>query len=115
MSKPTMYTYTKAAFISTPKCFRIDLAKTIMTLIPAISPEASALSFAPVPPRTVAASAGITTTRTQDILALVKEAFNMRTTRNGDVLIDFILIDDSTTGPTVAATSAPAATLLITV
>ena len=51
----------------------------------------------PVPPRTVAETDGITTSKSQDLLALVKEATNKRQNKDGCDIIDVLLIDGSQT------------------
>ncbi len=92
-SKAALDTWTKAAYISTPIQFRINLAGTTLTEIEGAVQD---MPLAPIPPRTIAETIGINTDRAQDILCLVKKTTNRRTIPDGTVLVDALLIDGST-------------------
>jgi hypothetical protein len=91
LSKSCFDTWTAAAYISTPKPFRINLGTS--TLAAVSEQEGQAMPLAPVPPRTIAETVCISTSKTQDVLCLVKAVINRRTTKTHTVLVDAILID----------------------
>ena len=112
LSKTVLDSFTNAAFISTPVPHRVDLAKS--TLTPA---SLDTLPTHPVPPRTVADLAVITTNRSTDLLAVIKEASELRLSSKGVPIVDVTLIDGSTlpTGSTAGASQPGAAKATIVV
>ena len=104
LSKTILDTWTAVAYISSPKQFRVNMAKSILTALPASSVEAKKMPQAPVPPRTVAETVCITTNKCCDVLALVKSATNKRQNRAGEDIIDCVIIDDSMTDSKERAT-----------
>ena len=95
LSKVSLDTWTSTTSISSPKAFRLNLEKTTCEQIAAGDALAQQIPLAPVPPRTVGETAKVTTNKTQDLFAVVKAATNKRTTRDGNDIIDAVLIDDS--------------------
>lgn len=95
LSKISLDTWTSTTSISSPKAFRLNLEKTTCEQIAAGDAFAQQIPLAPVPPRTVGETAKVTTNKNQDLLAVVKAATNKRTTREGNDIIDAVLIDDS--------------------
>ena len=95
LSKVSLDTWTSTTSISSPKAFRLNLEKTTCEQIAAGDALAQQIPLAPVPPRTVGETAKVTTNKSQDLLAVVKAATNKRTTRDGNDIIDAVLIDDS--------------------
>ena len=95
LSQISLDTWTSATSISSPKAFRLNLQKTTCQQIGAEDALAQQIPLAPVPPRTVGETAKVTTNKQQDLLAIVKDATNKRTTRDGIDIIDAVLIDDS--------------------
>ena len=93
LSKTALDTWTTPAWISTPKPFRVNLASSTLTL--ATLAEASKMPSEPVPPRTVAETVCITSTKMQDLIAVVKEVKKRRQNKSGMVILDAILIDGS--------------------
>ena len=84
---------TTPAHISTPLQFSVDLKRST------ISPNKNTdlekdLVQSPVPPRTVAETSQVTTTRYQDLLALVTKVDPLRQTKRGEVL-DVTVMDGS--------------------
>ena len=109
LSQTKLDTWTSAAFISSPKPFRVNMQTSTLIDVPADSIEARSMAAAPVPPRTVAETAGILRNKSCDVIALVKGTANKRETKDGKHVVDVVLIDDSTT------TSGERATLPTTV
>ena len=58
----------------------------------------------PIPPRSVADIARITTKRSTDLIAIVKDVGEQRTTKSGLVVADVTLIDNSESSAGVLAT-----------
>jgi hypothetical protein len=97
LSKISLDTWTPSTSISSPKAFRLNLEKTTCVHIAAGDALAQQIPLAPVPPRTVAETAKVTTNKTQDLLAVVQAATKKRQTRDSIDIIDAVLIDDSKT------------------
>ena len=97
LSKTQLDTWTSPAYISSPKPFRVNLGKSTLTPMASSNDVAKKMPQAPVPPRTVAETAGITSSKSQDLLALVKEVANKRKNKDGKDIIDVVLIDGSKT------------------
>ena len=76
---------TTPAFISTPLKVSVDIKKSTVKLNENADLE-NQLVQSPVPPRTVAETSKITTTRHQDLLALVTKVDPLRQTKRGEVL-----------------------------
>ena len=99
LSKVALDTYTQAAFISTPVPFRVDLAKSTMNRRESDDPTGARLRDTmptmPIPPRTVADVARITTNRPTDLIAVVKQLERERESKGGRTIADVDLIDDS--------------------
>ena len=96
-------TWTSTTFISSPVPFRVDLAKSKMVLIED-NVFCKQMPQEPVPPRSVADIAGITSKRSTDLLAIVKDVGEQRTTKGGFVVADVTLIDNSESSAGVLAT-----------
>jgi len=104
LSKPFFDTYTGAQFINTSVPFRIDLVKSQLAPVGEDHVEFNELStsmpMCPVPPHLVADVARITTTKSTDLLALVKSVSSPdRKTKSGDHIADVELIDNSERTP----------------
>ena len=97
LAKTTLDTWTATAYISSPKAFRVDMGKSTLTLQEPNSDEAKRMPKEPIPPRTVAETASISTNKSQDLIALVKEVKNQRKNGAGKDIIDVVLIDGSET------------------
>ena len=98
LSKVAFDTYGTATYISTPIPFRVDLAKSnIIAFAP--SQEVSAnMAEHPVPPRSVAEVARITTNRSTDLIAVVKDVSSTRRrSKTDEEIVDVELVDNSTT------------------
>ena len=88
---------TTPAVISTPLKFSVDLKKS--TVKPNKDADlAKQLVQSPVPPRTCAETSQITTTRHQDLLALVTKVEAPRQTKRGEV-VDVTVMDGSENAP----------------
>ena len=85
---------TQSAFISAPLKVSVDLKKSTLNRNEDADLEKQ-LVESPVPPRTVAETSQITTTRHQDLLALVTKVAPVRQTKRGEVL-NVTVMDDST-------------------
>ena len=100
LSKVVFDTYAKAEYSGSPVPFRIDLLKSGMKHI---TPEDEQLKdlhetlpLCPVPPRTVAEVARITSAKSTDLLAIIKSCSkDIRTTKAGESVIDVELIDNT--------------------
>ena len=95
LSNISLDSWTAAIMISSPKAFRLNLEKTTCLPIADGAPQPAEIPLAPVPPRTVAETARVTTNKNQDLLAVLKDAMNKRTTKDGIDIVDAVLIDDS--------------------
>ena len=107
LSKVSLDTYTAATYISTPIPFRVDLTKSKMTIRDAgdetdIELRAS-IPKHPVPPRSVADVARITTNRSTDLIAMIKEVSEKRNTKSGEEVVDVELLDNSMRKPNTLA------------
>ena len=96
LSKVSFDTYTAINFVSTPVPFRLDVGKSTME---PIDDEAfcEQMPPQPVPPRSVAEIARITSKRSTDIIAIVKDVGSLRTTKTQQSVMDVTLIDNSVT------------------
>ena len=74
LAKTTLDAWTATTYISSPKAFRAYMGKITLTLQEPNSGEANRMPKEPVPPRAVAETASISTNKSQDVIALVKEA-----------------------------------------
>jgi len=104
LSKPVFDTYTAAQYIGTPVAFRIDLVKSQLAPVGEEHDDFNELSksmpYCPVPPHLVADVARITTTKTTDLLALVKSVSSPdRMSKSGEAIADVELIDNSAHTP----------------
>jgi hypothetical protein len=103
LSKVVFDTQTAIAFVSTPVPFRLDVAKSNM--VPITDNElCMQLPQEPVPPRSVADTARITSKRSTDLIAIVKDVGEQRTTKSGQVVADVTLTDNSDSSAGVLAT-----------
>ena len=84
---------TTPAHISTPLKISVDLKKSTVNLNKNADLEKQLVQY-PVPPRTVTETSQITTTRHQDLLALVTKVDPLRQTKRGEVL-DVTVMDGS--------------------
>ena len=103
LSKVVFDTYTAMTFISTPVPFRLDVGKSKMEPIKN-DDLCKQMPQEPVPPRSVADIARITSKRSTDLIAVVKDVGEQRTTKSGLVVADVTLIDNSETSAGVLAT-----------
>ena len=94
LSKTALDTYTKDAWISSPKPYRVNLATSTLEAVPNDDAKAKDMPLAPVPPRTVAETACISSTKSKDLL---QETKDRRLNRNQVAICDAVLIDGSTT------------------
>ena len=100
LSKVSFDTYTAVTYISTPIPFRVDLTKSKMTISDAGSvADAASITKHPVPPRSVADVARITTNRSTDLIAMIKEVSEKRKTKSDEEVVDVELLDNSMTKP----------------
>ena len=103
LSKVVFDTYTAISFVSSPVPFRVDVSKSKMERIED-EEYCRGMPEDPVPPGSVADIARITSKRSTDLLAIVKEVGEERTTKSGLVVADVTLIDNSESSPGVLAT-----------
>ena len=75
---------TQSAFVSSPLKVSVDLKKSTLNRNEDADLDKQLVQW-PVPPRTVAETSQITTTRHQDLLALVTKVAPLRQTRRGEV------------------------------
>ena len=101
LSKVSLDTYTATAYISTPIPFRVDLTKSKMTISDAGSvAHAASITKHPVPPRSVADVARITTNRSTDLIAMIKDVSTQtRKNKSDEEVADVELLDNSMTKP----------------
>ena len=83
-----------ATYLSAPLRFRVDLGKTVVAALDSNETPVRLATY-PVPPRTVAEAAGISDSRSTDLLAMVKSQTAPRPTKTG-VVADVELVDGST-------------------
>ena len=98
LSKVAFDTYTAGQYISTPILYRVDLSKSIMTCRDTNSDADKALRAsmppAPVPPTSVVDLTRITTNRSTDLIAVVKEVGNQtRRSKADELIVDVLLVD----------------------
>ena len=98
LSKVAFDTYTAGQYISTPVLYRVDLSKSIMTSRDTNSDADKALRAsmppAPVPPTSVGDLTRITTNRSTDLIAVVKEVGNQtRRSKADELIVDVLLVD----------------------
>ena len=96
LSRVSFDTWTAPTYISTPIAFRVDLANSTLRKLDgeicAIMPQH------PVPPRSVAEVARITTNRSTDLIAVVKSvSTNKRKSNSNEEIVDVELVDNSVT------------------
>jgi len=94
LSKPAFDSAADAAYISTPLKFKVDVCKSTLAQVE----DAALLSLLPataVPPRTVADTAAISSTRSTDIIAVVKNISDTRLTKTKKSVATVELIDGS--------------------
>ena len=113
LSKVVFDTFCSPAYISTPIPYRVDLAKSQITvLVSGSEPHAELIASMPthpVPPRSVADVASITTNRSTDLIAMIKSVSNKRKSKAGEEIVDLELVDNSKT------TSGRLATIVVSV
>ena len=102
LSKVSLDTYTAGTYISTPIPCRVDLAKSKMTIWDAGDEDDIELRASmpkhPVPPRSVADVARITTNRSTDLIAMIKEVSTQkRKSKSDEEIVDVELLDNSMT------------------
>ena len=91
LSKIQFETNRDAAFISTPAKLSVDLIKSNLQRF---EDSKALLAKYVVPPRSVAETRTITSTRAQDVMAIVTEVSTPRPTKRGDV-VDVTIMDGS--------------------
>ena len=89
LSKVVFDTQTAITFVSTPVPFRLDVAKSNMVRI-TDNELCMQMPQEPVPPRSVADTARITSKRSTDLIAIVKDVGEQRTTKSGQVVADVL-------------------------
>ena len=94
LAKVKLEENTNTALISTPLKVSVDLKKSTVT-VNANSDIEGELAQSPVPPRTVSETSKITSTRHQDLLAVVTKDPESRQTKRGEVW-DVTVMDGST-------------------
>ena len=114
LSKVVLDTYTAGQYISTPVLYRVDLFKSTMTNRDTNSEEDKALRAsmppAPVPPTSVGDLTRITTNRSTDLIAVVKEVgAQTRKSKAEELIVDVLLVDGT------MASSGNLATIYVTV
>jgi len=100
LSKVAFDTYTQAQYISTPVPFRVDLSKSVMTIQDEHSDVGEALQASmpssPSPPTSVADVARITTNRSIDVIAVIKEVDGKtRRSKSDEMIADIVLVDNT--------------------
>ena len=96
LSKVFFDTYTDIRYVATPIPYRVDLSKS--TTIETEDEELCArMPKHPVPPRSVADVARITTKRSTDLIAMIKEVSEKRKTKSDEEVVDVELLDNSST------------------
>ena len=103
LSKVVFDTYTAITFVSTPVPFRLDVSKSKMEPIKD-NELCKQMPQEPIPPRSVADIARITSKRSTDLIAIVKDMGEQRTTKSSLVVADVTLIDNSESSAGVLAT-----------
>ena len=98
LSKVAFDSYTATQYISTPVLYRVDLSKSTMTNRDTKSEEDKALCAsmpsAPVPPTSVVDLTRITTNRSTDLIAVVKEVgAHTRKSKTEELIVDILLVD----------------------
>ena len=82
LSKVCVDTYTTSQYISTPLQFRVNLAKSTVSILESTSETHAALydtmPIHPVPPRTVADITQISSSRNMDLMAMIKRISEKR-------------------------------------
>ena len=85
LSKVSLDAYTAGTYISTPIPFRVDLAKSMLTISEGSDEtdiqHRTLMPKHPVPPRSVADVAHITTARPTDLFAIIKQVSETRKTK----------------------------------
>ena len=103
LSKVAFDNYSAVTFVSTPVPHRVDVGKSKME--PIEDEEfCKKMPQEPIPPRSVADIAGITSKRATDLIAIVKDVGEQRTTKSGWIVADVTLIDNSETSTGELAT-----------
>lgn len=98
LSKVSFDTFAGATYISTPIPFRVDLAKSSISMFAPSHELSASMPQHPVPPRSVAEVARITTNRSTDLIAVIKDvSTNRRRSKTDEEIVDVELVDDSTT------------------
>ncbi len=92
VTKPALDTYTAANFISTPLPLRIDLAKSSLLQK---TEGAEEIPRVPAPPRAVVEVARISTNRSTDLMAVLKQVCRKRSSNTGHDNSDVQLLDGS--------------------
>ena len=93
LSKSVLDTSTNIAYISSPLKMRLDLGKS--SLVSPTTAPAKELPAAPMPPRTVAETDAITSARATDLIALVKNVSETRSTKTRGPVATVVLVDGS--------------------
>ena len=104
LSKIVLDTFTSATYISTPVPFRVDLAKSTVRQLD--GELCASLPEHLIPPRSVAEVSCITTKRSTDLIAVVKDVNTdrMRKSKNDEDIVDIVLVDNSLTAGDKLAT-----------
>jgi len=98
MSKVVFDTFAQAQYISTPVPFRVDLSKSTMTIqdggTEAQKTLCASMPSSPVPPLSVADVTRITTNRSTDLIAVVKQVQSRtRKSKKDELIVDIALVD----------------------
>ena len=97
LSKVTFDGTVTAQYIHTPHQVVVDMGKTTVHIMspPELQMSGLKLGSQVVPPRTVAETSGIRSSKSTDVLAMIKSMTNARTCNSGEEVADAILIDGS--------------------
>ena len=97
LTKVTFDGSVAAQYIHTPKQVVVGMGKTAIHIMSSTELLMSGLKLGShvAPPRTVAETSGIHSSKATDVLAIVKELSNTRMCRSGEEVADAILIDGS--------------------
>ena len=97
LSKVTFDGSVTAQYIHTPHQVAVDMGKTTIHIMSTAELLMSALKLGShvVPPRTVAETSGINSSKTTDVLAIVKDLSKTRVCKSSEEVADAILIDGS--------------------
>ena len=103
LSKVAFDTYTQSQYISTPVPYRVDLSRSLMKILDESTETQETLRASmpssPAPSASVADVTRITTNRSIDVIAVIKEIDGRtRQSKTGEMIADIVLVDNTTVG-----------------